>query len=395
MSLRLPYSIFWLVLALPLALVQGCASTPKRYATPLTGDPLIDGPKAIENGPPRDKVLWQYRTAAAAMRRNQFDVAKANLDDALARVGGIFASDKESRRAKGYFTEEAKKTFLGEPYERVMAYYYRAILYWKAGEPDNARACFRSGQYHDGDAEEKTYACDYVLLDYLDGLATAKLGGDGSDAFARARKSARLAIPPEIPRANNVLVFVEYGNGPQKYASGEYGEELRFRNGTSQASEVMIRIDGSLVHIGPYDDLNFQATTRGGRVMDHILGNKAVFKSTTDALGTAGIISGAVLTANRDTQMVGLGLVAAGLISKIVAASTRPEADTRTWDNLPLFLSFASVAVPPGEHTATVEFLTAARQPIAGLTKTIQFTVSDARDTVLFVSDKSPTPQRQ
>lgn len=384
-----------LLQALLLTLIAGCASNPKPSTVPLTGDPLVDGPRCIQQGPARDKVLWQYRTAAAAMRRNQFDLAQSNLDDALVRVGGIFSTDKQSRRSKGYFTEESKKTFLGEPYERVMAYYYRGILYWMAGEPDNARACFRSGQYHDGDAEEKTYACDYVLLDYLDGLVTAKLGGDGSDAVARARKSARLAIPPEIILTNNVLVFVEYGNGPQKYVTGEYGEELRFRNGSSQASEVMVRVDGGAVHIGAYDDLNFQATTRGGRIMDHILGNKAVFKSTTDAVGTAGIISGAVLAGNRDTQVAGLGLVAAGIISKIVAASTRPEADTRTWDNLPLFLSFGALCVPPGEHTATIEFLTASRQPIASLTKTVQFSVSDARDTVLFVSDKSQTPQRQ
>ena len=56
-----------------------------------------------------------------------------------------------------------------------MAYYYRAILYWMDGEPDNARACFRTGQLLDSDAENKTYVGDYALLDYLDGLASVKL----------------------------------------------------------------------------------------------------------------------------------------------------------------------------------------------------------------------------
>jgi hypothetical protein len=30
--------------------------------------------------------------------------------------------------------------FIGEPYERAMAYYYRGLLYWRDGEIDNARA---------------------------------------------------------------------------------------------------------------------------------------------------------------------------------------------------------------------------------------------------------------
>src|SRR4029079_12483852 len=169
----------------------GCATAPKQPPVVLTGDIMVDGPNAIEHGPPRDKVLWEYRTSAAAMRRGQFDIAKRYLDDALLTLGGIYGKDESARRARGYFHEEASKTFIGEPYERVMAYFYRGILYWMDGEPDNARACFRSAQLQDSDTEDKSYAADYVLLDYLDGLATANLSGDGSDAFNRAQKIAK------------------------------------------------------------------------------------------------------------------------------------------------------------------------------------------------------------
>ena len=67
-------------------LFSGCATTPTHHVT-LTGDILVDGPKMIAEGPPRDKVLWQYRTAAAAMRQGKFDVAKPLLDDALLTLG--------------------------------------------------------------------------------------------------------------------------------------------------------------------------------------------------------------------------------------------------------------------------------------------------------------------
>ena len=64
------------------------------------------------------------------------------------------------------------------------------------------------------------------------------------------------------------------------------------------------------------------------------------------------------------------------------------------WDNLPRYLSFAAFKLPPGEHAATVEFLDAGGHPIANLTKTVTFTVSaDKRDKVVFVSDRSSTPQ--
>src|SRR5512135_378481 len=207
--------------------VAGCATTPKHQVA-LTGDIMVDAPNAIANGPPRDKVLWQYRLAAAAMRQGKFDLAKRNLDDALLTLGGIYGKDPDAKKARSYFHAEAKKTFIGEPYERSMAYIYRGILYWMDGEPDNARACFRSAEFEDSDVSQHQYAGDWVLPDYLDGLATTKLHGDGSDAFKRAEANAKgIKLPPYSPDAN-ALFFVEFGPGPTKYATGQYKEQLRF-----------------------------------------------------------------------------------------------------------------------------------------------------------------------
>src|SRR5438477_3908764 len=328
------------------------------------------------------------------MRRGQFTEAKQLLDDAIARISNVLGKDPSARKARSYFSPEARKTFIGEPYERVVAYYYRGILYWMDGEPDNARACFRSAQIKDNDTENKTYSSDYVLLDYLDGLATAKMGGDGSDALKRAEAEARMARPPTCDSQSNVLFFVEFGNGPRKYATGEYAEQLRFLPGNSIVRSVRIRVDNQTLRADPYDDLTFQATTRGGRVMDHILANKAVFKSATDTAGNAAIISGAILAGQQGRHSVadevGVGLLAAGVVSKIFSAVTTPAADTRAWDNLPQYLSFASIRLPPGTHSVTVEFLDAGGNPLANLTSTVAINVSEpARDTVIFVSDKN------
>lgn len=276
-----------------------------------------------------------------------------------------------------------------------MAYYYRGILYWMDGEPDNARACFRSAQLADSDAENKSFASDYVLLDYLDGLVTTKLGGDGSDAYKRSLASPHIAIPPVYATNANVLFFVEFGAGPSKRAGGEYGEQLQYHLGTSPVQSARIRVANFDVEVAAYDDLNFQATTRGGRVMDKVLERKADFKKTTDTVGDAAIVSGAVLgTATRHNEEAALGLVAAGVLSKIFSSVTKPEADTRAWDNLPLFLSFASIPLPPGQYPATVEFLDRQHRPVPALTKQLTVNIPAGKgDKVIFLSDQSITPQ--
>jgi hypothetical protein len=382
--------------AATLLLLCGCVT--KVTTIPLTGNIMVDGPRAIAEGPPRDRVLWQYRTAAAAMRLDDDAEAKKMLDDALLTLGGIYGKDPNAKKSRSYFHSENKKTFIGEPYERVMAYYYRGILYWMDGEPDNARACFRTGQLEDSSSEGEQYTGDYVLLDYLDGLVTAKEGGDGSDAYQRATNNCKTiqAPPPYNPKAN-VLFFLEFGPGPQKYATGRYREELRVRVPPSPIYSAMITVNNQTITVGFYDDIGFQATTRGGRLMDHVLANKAVFKDVTGGVGQAAIVGGALTAAssrNSTGQEVGLGVLAAGLILEGVSASTHPAADTRTWDNLPRFLSFAAVQLPPGSYPATVEFRDRNGYTNPNLTKTLTINVTaDNRDKVVFVSDRSRTPQ--
>jgi hypothetical protein len=381
-------TIRWITPGLAAALtLAGCSSTPKQNWA-RTGDPVIDGQTAIAQAPEKDRVLWQYRTGLAELRRGNYAEAQRLFGDALLRVGGMIGPDAAAKKARGMFHEESKKTFLGEPYERVMAYFYRGILYWMNGEPDNARACFRNAQIQDSDTENRQYANDWVLMDYLDGFISARyFGDDGSDALARAQKSFKLGKLPDYDKTSDTTVFLEFGQGPTKYATGEYGEELRIRPGRSVVQGAWVKVDNKAIRIAPYDDVNYQAMTRGGRVMDHILANKAVFKSATDTFGNVGIVGGAIAATQRGGEEVGLGLLAAGVISKVVAAATTPGADIRTWDNLPGYISFAALDLPPGPHTATVEFTDAAGNTLPSLTKVINFSVTAGNSAVLFASD--------
>jgi hypothetical protein len=187
---------------------------------------------------------------------------------------------------------------------------------------------------------------------------------------------------------------VEFGPGPTKFAAGRHGEHLMFQEHPCKINVVQLQIAGKTYQVRAYDDLHYQATTRGGRVMDHILANKATFKDTTDIAGDAAIVSGVVLAHNRDTQPIALGAIALGIFSKIASASTRADADTRSWDNLPLYLSFAHLDVPPGDHAVTVDFLDEGNRVISGLTKQMTINVPpNGESKVVYVSDKSTTPQ--
>lgn len=353
----------------------------------------------------RDRVLFDYRNAATALRGGDYETAKARLDDAILRIGGIITNDADAARARSLFAAESTKRFLGEPYERVMAYFYRGVLYWRDGQPDNARACFRSGQVIDSDPERQVFEADYVLLDYLDGFATAKLGGDGEPALARAqaRLGEKTALPP-FNVAANVLVFAEFGYGPRKYAAGEYGEQLRFYADESPTHAARLVLDGGkkIVPLPSFDDLGFQAATRGGRAMDHILGNKAVFKSGANLAGDVAL-AGSVFAYEEgrrrdrrgkdddaaDAAAVGLGIL--GVLGKFASAATQPQADIRQWDNLPQHLSFAAVRLPPGEHRGRVEFLDRDGQVLERRTQAVTISVApDDRDTVVFLTELKP-----
>ncbi len=385
-----------LLLLAGLAFLQGCGSArPTQREWPTAAD---RAGAYFE----RDRVLLDYRAGAFALRRGDFAEAKTRFDDAIARIGGIITNDADAARARSLFSPERTKPFIGEPYERVMAYYYRGLLYWRDGETDNARACFRSGQVIDSNPEDGIYRADYLILDYLDGFASAKLQADGMDSLHRAREIAgdRFELPSYNPQAN-VLIFAEYGSGPRKYAAGQYGEQLHFLADDSPAKSArLVFADGrTVVPLPPYDDLGFQAATRGGRVMDHILGNKAYFKTGASMAGDIAFAGAAIASEQarrrerqgkdeRDAERAAVGLGILGMAGKMASAATQAEADTRQWDNLPQRLSFAALQLQPGIHHARLEFIGVEGQVLEQLTQRVTFSVlGEGRDTVLFLSE--------
>ncbi len=377
------------LLCLLCALWMTACQTPDIQPAPEYSDDLVvEGKRLIAQAPRQDKNLWRLRVGLVALKQNQHNDAKALFEAAMPAAGQILQADASTRMAQSLFSPENVKGFHGEPYERAMGWFYRGLIYWMDGEPANARACFRTAQLMDALAEKHEHRADWVMLDYLDGFITAKLGKDGSAALRRAREHAgAIALPDYNPTANTLLVL-QTGFGPVKKSGGDVGEALVYDGGHSDVAQIRITVAGQTVTAPIFDNLTVQASTRGSRAMDLVLARKATVKKVGDTIGDVGTVPGVVLVDYEDTRDAGLALLGVGLVGKFIGNSVEPRADTRTWNNLPQHLSFAALNLPVGEHPATVDFIGATGAALPDRQKSVLLTVQAGRDTVLLVADR-------
>ncbi len=345
---------------------------------------------ALTQGP-RNQVLNDMRLGLAAMEMGQTALAEHLFDDALLNIETIYADRPEAAQARGLFAREAVKDFKGEPYERAMAYYYRGLLYMKAGDYDNARASFKGGFIQDSFAEEDQNRADFGLLQFLQGWASRCRGNavTAQDDF-KEFKTINESFP--LPgQDDTVLVLAETGSAPIKFSQADNGgsvpKYLKIRRASASEtarinfSETQTSVakkgekpkpPATTAHTLPLtqlEDVFFQASTRGGRQFDSILQGKADFKSASDTVGDValmGAAAAATVAANqnnrerqRDTAAAAGALLLVGLMAKGIAAATEAEADTRYWDNLPDRVHALTVKLPETVTSLSVDFLAA------------------------------------
>ena len=304
----------------------------------------------------RNRVLNLLRAGMASMEFGHNAIAARAFDEALLTVETMYGGDAKAAAARGNFTAEDRKTFRGEPYERAMAFYYRGILYLMDGDYENARASFRSGILQDTLAEREEYRQDFALLEFLEGWSSQCNGNTqlAAEAFALANKHNPEAALPEA--GHNLLVLFDVGYAPVKHAAGEHRELLKIKKSDKNYSaSPAFRLNGVSERLPNRESVLRQAKTRGGREFDAILEGKAQFKegmeTASQVAGTvaqAGMAAGAAGLLSGDTDMatVGGGIAVVGGIASLfadaAAAATRPQADTRQWDNLPEAVLYGS-----------------------------------------------------
>lgn len=336
----------------------------------------------------RNQVLNDMRLGLASMEMGETALAEQLFDDALTNIETVYVDKPEAAQARSLFAKEAVKDFKGEPYERAMAYYYRGLLYLKAGDYDNARASFKGGFIQDSFAEEDQNRADFGLLQFLQGWASRCRGNEvtAQDDFKEFREiNEHFPLPG---KNDNVLVLAETGRAPIKFSqannSGSTPKYLKIRRAsTSETARVNFTetvmptakkgekakpvTNDQTLALTQLEDIYFQASTRGGRQFDSILQGKADFKDASDTVGDVALIgaaAAATVAANqqnrerqRDSAAAAGALLLVGLMAKGLAAATEAEADIRYWDNLPDRVHALTVKLPDSVKTLSVDFL--------------------------------------
>lgn len=379
-------------------LLGGCASGREREESPppaVVQAYLADKPTELRRHfyiaqaqGERNRVLNDMRLGLATFALGRDSLSEQLFDDALQGIEAVYAESEEARKARSLWVREAIKDFKGEPYERVMAYYYRGLLYLKAGDYENARASFKGGLLQDSFAEEEQYRADFALMPFLQGWA-AHCSGNDSLAAEDFKEFRAVNKDAPLPReTDNVLVLVETGAGPVKLSDGP---RLKIRRSGSTETARISWKDPASSKEHPQEnavlleDIFRQASTRGGRPFDAILEGKAEYKDVADTVGNIALV-GAVLAAKvavdsgpprrrhgvreskeqrerREQVQGGAAMAAAGLaviggLSKLFANSIESQADTRYWDNLADRVQGLTMTLPDKVAELSVEFRT-------------------------------------
>ena len=217
-------AVFVVLLSLLLA---SCATAPvariseQELGANLSGTPaaLREDYRRLLSEDKNNDCLNQMRLGLKAYKLGYKDVAKSSFDKVLLNIESFYTDTEAAKKARSLWYEEGMKDFKGEPYERVMAYYYRGLIFLEDGDYENARAAFKSAVLQDAFAEEEQYRADFALVIFLEGLAS-RFAGD-TEAARGVFDELKKFRPDFTPQESfNVIVIAESGTSPRKVADG-------------------------------------------------------------------------------------------------------------------------------------------------------------------------------
>lgn len=334
----------------------------------------------------RNYALWNNQLGSIYLAQGDYDRALDVFLKAYYLMNNIPAFKELESKAVSLTSSEDNKAYKGDPYERSINSLYVGLLLYNKGDLENAKAAFKNGILADSESKGEEYKSDIALLYLLASRITKKLGDESlSNDYLNVVKELRnnpnyskLGFNDELIQQilslrNNVLLVVEFGEGPYKSRVGQYGELAVVKGDRYDINILNIKIDGK-VNAGNQaysnTDVYFQASTRGGRKMDGILKGKAQFK--TDAANTSVAAldlsnkfinqANQIRAANPYADTSGYG--AAALLSALFAggtaiasAITNPKADIRYWSLLPEHIIVFPLFLSPGKHKINIEFI--------------------------------------
>lgn len=314
------------------------AFRPDAYAEPLHENSLLAlsqlGMAALADGDTDESTY--------ALRRSYELIESAQINDPARAAAATLLSDKN-------------RVWKGEPGEQAVTLYAFGVASALAGNWEDARigarAATRRLRDYAGTDPDAPIDTDFTAAYLLEAVA---------DAVIRKDSAARELAVASDPRAEaiagaigehrfNTVVFVDAGMGPRKLAYGANSADTDWspRQPAPDTPLAMWFGETRVGATGPALDVNaLVANHRHDPLLDE--------RRTRGALGDAAVLGGAVVIGSRaDSEtnaLVGLGVIAAGLLAKAGA-----EADTRHNALLPASASVAVLDLPAQTAPLTVE----------------------------------------
>lgn len=376
------------------AAAAGCVSQAQRDAQQAVNDYAVGNygeaarllaPLAKDTN--EDFVLNNCRLGSATVAEFDLQASQAAFLRAY-EVLNSYGVNNGGRTLGAVMVSESLKVWRGEPFDRAMANFYLGLTYYMQADYANARGAFENALFKlrdydaapqdaDGKAAADAYRdvdSNFVLGQYLLARCYQRLGNDdqATAMFAQVGKyrpgMATLSDPGRNKRSN-VLVVIDYGDGPRKATNGE-GSFVGFVPTPREAGGVprpAVLVDGRYADTAGADAPLVDTLALA---QDHRWQSIDTIHTVKSLLGTGLIGAGAITTLdarNRNTAYVGLGLLAAGVLLKATSV-----ADLRVWETLPRSTFAIPLTLPPGPHDLTVEF------PAFGLRQTIRGAVAPA-----------------
>ncbi len=332
--------------------------------------------------------LYNLERASTLLLQGRHDEAHELLMQTREHIELLFDEQSEEK-AMSFWHGENNKVFKGDNHERATLYAFLALSFMEKQAWEDAIRCVKNGLLADASTEDDIYNSDYALLHYI-GYVASRYAGDTTSAESYARElqtvlrarnlpvdsegSSFAKLLEEAPLPNGFLV-IWTGEPPSYFRGGAYDEIRHIVPGTNTYSMITLETASQgadtkaqqRILPSKLADLNYQATTRGGRAMDEVLANKAALKqgmeTSRNILFVAGLACITMAGQNSDLALpmlcAGGACFIAGTIPWVIGECINATADVRYWHNLPGELIIAPITLPEEPIDLTLRAYTA------------------------------------
>lgn len=325
------------------------------------------------------RPLYQLELLSVLLMEGKRDEAHALMTSVQQDIEMLFDRASEEK-ATSFWHGEQNKVFKGDTHERAIFYAFFAMSFIERGNYEDALRCVKNGLLADSSTADESWNSDFGLLHYLGYLAASYAGETGeAEEYKREyletlrQQGQNLDLEGNLFSSlvsgntlPNAFLVVWSGSPPSYYRGGPYHEVRQVVPGADYLTMLTVEAAGEkpVTAARRLGDVNFQATTRGGREMDTVLANKALLKSGFNASGNiliaAGVGAFTVMSFQSDAKIkailaaAGAGCFLLGIGFHYAGNLVNSEADIRAWRNLPANLLIVPLHLPAGTQEVTL-----------------------------------------